>query len=106
MKISVGTAIVISFALLGCGAKELPQQLQVTVPHDFSGPIHLKPCASSASSVAVVDSRGEGVTSACPMDADIEIAVRRDSETIFITKQIKVARTGDGIPVSITFQIP
>jgi hypothetical protein len=106
MKISIGTAIVISFALLGCGAKELPQQLRVTVPNGFSGPIHLRPCAASAPSVAVVDSKGEGMTSACPMDNDIEIAVRRGSETIFLTKQIKVARTGDGIPVSITFQIP
>jgi hypothetical protein len=103
MKISVGTAIVISFPLLGCGAKELPQQLQVTVPSGFSGQIHLKPCAPD---VSIVDSRGEGTTSACPMNSDIEIAVRRGSETIFLTKQIKIDRTGDGIPVSITAQIP
>jgi hypothetical protein len=106
MKISIGTAIVISFALLGCGAKELPQQLQITVPNGFSGPIHLRPCDLSAPNVAVVDSRGEGITAACPMENNIEIAVRRGSDTIYLTKQIKVGRTGDGIPVSITFQLP
>jgi hypothetical protein len=106
MKLSLGTALAISFSLASCAAKNAPARITVRVADTYSDPLHLKPCLESAREPVVVNEQGNGETSACPY-GDLEIIVLKQSKTVYITSEnISVERAGDGIPATITAQVP
>jgi hypothetical protein len=106
VKFSLLTALAISLSLASCAAKSMPTIVTVKVADTYSGPLHLKPCEKSAKEPAVVDQQGNGETSACPYGG-VEIVVIKQTQKIYITsEQVRVDKTGDGIPVAITARVP
>jgi hypothetical protein len=106
MKFSLGIPFVVSLLMLSCAAKEAPSIVSVKVADTYSGPLHLRPCVQGASEPVSVDDRGNGELSACP-SGEIEIAVLRQTKTIRIAPEhVKILKTGDGIPTSISAQVP
>ncbi len=106
VKYSLLTALAISLSLASCAAKSMPTIVTVKVADTYSGPLHLKPCEKGAKEPAVVDEQGNGETSACPYGA-AEIVVIKQTQKIYITsEQVRVDKTGDGIPVTITARVP
>jgi hypothetical protein len=106
MKLSFGTALVISLALASCAAKEAPARVTVRVPDSFSGVLHLRPCVGGAKEPIVADAQGSADIFACPL-GDLEIVVNRGSSTVYIkSEDVSMSRAGDGIPVAITASVP
>jgi hypothetical protein len=106
VKYSLLTALAIPLSLASCAAQSTPTIVTVKVADTYSGPLHLKPCEKEAKEPALVDEQGNGETSACP-DGGVEIVVIRQAQKIYITsEQVRVDKTGDGIPVAITARVP
>jgi hypothetical protein len=106
MRYWVGLALAISLSLASCAAKRMPTIVTVKVPDTYAGPLHLKPCEEGAKEPAVVDEQGNGETTACP-NGDVEIVVIKQTQKIYLTSEkVKVDKTGDGIPVGITANVP
>ena len=106
MKFSFGPALAISLSLASCASKNGPARITVKVGDTYSGVLHLTPCIEGAKEPVEVDEHGNGDTSACPSGV-LEIVVIKRTKTVYIvSERVKVDRTGDGIPVSITASIP
>lgn len=98
--------LAISLLLISCAAKSAPTRITVHVADTYSGPLRLHPCDKDAQDPVIVDEKGEGKTSACPLGDDVEIVVIKSAKTIYIARQkINVARAGDGFPVMISTAI-
>ncbi|MGA2901393.1 MAG: hypothetical protein ABSF40_14270 [Candidatus Acidiferrales bacterium] len=107
MRPRLGRAVVISLCLVSCAAKSAPTRITVKVADGYSGSFRLSPCVDNAQDPVLVDEKGNGKTSACPMEGDVEIVVLRGGNTIYLHgEQIKIARAGDGFPVTISAAIP
>jgi hypothetical protein len=99
--------LAISLLLISCAAKSAPARITVQVPENFAGPLRLYPCDKTALDPVLVNGNGEGKTSACPTGDDVEIVVLKSGKTVYLApEKIKVARAGDGFPVSISAAIP
>jgi hypothetical protein len=106
MKLSFGTALVISLALASCAAKEAPTRVTVKVADTFSGVLHLRPCVGGAKEPVVTDAQGSADMAACPLGS-LEIVVIKGNNQIFIkTEDVSVSRAGDSIPVAVTATVP
>jgi hypothetical protein len=106
VKLSTGVAIAISLSLVSCAAKKAPTRIAVTVADSYAGSLHLRPCVEGANAAVVTDAQGNGATSACPY-GDVEIVLTRQNRTIYIMPEaVRVERTADGIPVTITAEVP
>ncbi len=106
MKLSFGTALVISLALASCAAKEAPARVTVTVADSFSGLVHLRPCVEGAKDPIVADAQGSADMSACPL-GNLEIVVIKGNNTVYVkSEDVSVSRAGDGIPVAVTASVP
>jgi len=106
MKSRFAAASIILLCLVACAAKNSPARITAKVAGIYSGVLHLDPCAKNAQDVAVVDEKGNGSTSACPL-GDVEIVVVERDKTIYIApEKVKVERAGDGFPVTISTVIP
>jgi hypothetical protein len=106
MRLSIGAAIAISLSLASCAAKNAPTLIRVTSTDAYAGPLYLRPCLEKATTPVVIDPQGNGVTSACPY-GDVEIVLTKQGQTIYILPEnVHIQRTGDGIPVTITADIP
>jgi hypothetical protein len=106
MKLSFGTALVISLVLASCAAKEAPPRVTVKVADGFSGVLHLRPCVGGAKEPIVADAQGSADISACPL-RDFEIVILKGSSTVYVRPEdVSVSRAGDGIPVAITASVP
>ncbi len=107
MRPWLGRAVIISLCLVSCAAKSAPTRITVKVPDTYSGSFRLSPCADNTQDPVLVDENGNGKTSACPMEGDVEIVVLKGGNKIYIQRgQIRIARTGDGFPVTISAAIP
>ncbi len=107
MKTWLTTSLTVSIALVSCAAKSAPTRIVINVTDTYSGTIRLSPCQQNAASSVTLNATGAADTSACPPTDDVEIVVVKRAETIYVApEKIKVARAGDGIPVSITAIIP
>jgi hypothetical protein len=107
MRPRLGSALAISLALISCGAKNAATRITVKVADNYSGSLRLDTCAKDTHDPVLIDKNGNGLTSACPMDGDVEILVVKSSRTIYISREkITVARVGDGFPVAIFSSIP
>jgi hypothetical protein len=99
--------LAISLLLISCAAKSAPTRITVKVADTYSGSLRLHPCEKGAQDPVLADEKGNGVTAACPLGDDVELLVVKGSRTIYIAREkIKVARAGDGLPVTITAVIP
>ncbi|MGD0404222.1 MAG: hypothetical protein ABSB66_13600 [Candidatus Acidiferrales bacterium] len=99
--------LAVSLLLVSCAAKSAPTRITVQVPENFAGPLRLYPCDKNSLDPVLVNENGEGKTSACPTGDDVEIVVLKSGKSIYIApEKIKVARAGDGFPVSISAAIP
>lgn len=106
MKLSFGTALVISLALASCAAKEAPARVTVRVADSFSGLLHLRPCVEGAKEPMVADAQGSADMSACPL-GNLEIVVIKGNNTVYVrSEDVSVSRAGDGIPVAVTASVP
>ena len=107
MRPWLGRAVVVSLCLVSCAAKSAPTRITVKVADTFSGSFRLAPCVDNAQEPVLVDEIGNGRTSACPMEGDVEIVVLKAGNTIYLHReQITIARAGDGFPVTISAAIP
>jgi len=107
LKTWLTTSLAVSIALVSCAAKSAPTRIVVDVKATYSGPIRLSPCQQNAASPVTLNSTSVTETSACPATDDVEIIVIKGTKSIYIApEKIKVARAGDGVPVSITAIIP
>ncbi len=107
MRPRLGRAVIISLCLVSCAAKSAPTRITVKVADGYSGSFRLSPCVDNAQGPVLVDEKGNGRTSACPMEGDVEIVVLKGGNTIYLHgEQIKIARAGDGFPVTISAAIP
>lgn len=103
MKTWLKTSLAVSIALVSCAAKSAPTRITVNVNDSYSGPIRLSPCQQNAASPVTLNAAGVADTSACPSTDDVEIIVIKGAKSIYVApEKIKVARAGDGVPVSIT----
>jgi len=99
-------SLAVSIALVSCAAKSAPTRIVINA-NDYSGSIFLSPCQQNAASPVTLNATGTADTSACPATDDVEIVVVKRAGTTYIApEKIKVARAGDGTPVSITTIIP
>jgi hypothetical protein len=99
--------LAISLLLISCAAKSAPTRITVQVPGKYAGSLRLHPCDKDAQDPVMVNEKGEGKTSACPLGDDVEIVVIKGGKTIYLAPaKISVARAGDGFPVTITAVIP
>jgi hypothetical protein len=99
--------LAISLLLVSCAAKSAPTRITVQITENFTGLLRLYPCNKNAPDPVSVDGNGEGKTSACPTGDDVEIVVLKSGKSIYIApEKVKVARAGDGFPVSISAAIP
>jgi len=106
MKYSLYAALAISLSLASCAAKNAPSRVNVKVADTYSGQLHLRPCQDGAKDPVVVDERGNGDMAVCPY-GDLVITVVKPSKTVYITSdKIRIERTGDGIPVAISADVP
>jgi hypothetical protein len=102
MSFRLAGVLFISLCLAGCAAESSPTRITAKVADIYSGVLHLNPCAKNAQDVALVDEKGNGNTSACPL-GDVEIVVVKGDKTIYIApEKVKVERTGDGFPAAIS----
>jgi hypothetical protein len=107
MKTLLTTSLAVSIALVSCAAKNAPTRIVININDSYSGSIRLSPCQQNAARPVTLDANGAADTSACPSTDDVEIVVVKRDETIYIAPgKIKVARAGDGVPVSITAVVP
>jgi hypothetical protein len=92
-----------SLLLVSCAAKSAPALITCAAIENLSSHhLHLTPCSPQAASPVQLDKDGNGATSACPADDNVEIVVIVKGQTIYILPdQIHVARTGDGIAAAI-----
>jgi hypothetical protein len=87
--------------LVSCGLKSPPAIINC-VATSVRTHIHLKPCVLSATTTVSLDTNGNGSTSACPPNDNVEIVVNRNGSTAYILpEQVHIDRAGDGIAVSI-----
>jgi hypothetical protein len=99
--------VAVTLLLISCAAKSAPTRITVEAGDAYSGSLRLSPCKKSAQETVLLDAKGNGTTSACPLGDDIEIAVIKSGKTIYIAREnINVARAGDGFPVMISAAIP
>jgi hypothetical protein len=92
-----------SLVLVSCAAKSAPALITCIAVENLSAAhLHLTPCSPQASNPVQLDKDGNGATSACPADNNVEIVFTRNGQTTYILPdQIHVGRTGDGIAVAI-----
>jgi hypothetical protein len=106
MKLSFGTALIISLSLVSCAAKEPPARVTVKVADSFSGVLHLRPCVAGAKEPVVSDAQGNADMPACPL-GNLEIVVIKGNNTVYLkSEDVRVNRAGDGIPVSVSGSVP
>jgi len=99
--------LAVSLLLVSCAAKTPATRITVRVSENFAGPLRLYPCDKNAPDPAQVNENGEGKTSACPTADDVEIVVLKSGKSIYLApEKIRVARAGDGFPVSISTTLP
>ncbi len=106
MKLSFGTALIISLSLASCAAKEPPARVTVKVAESFSGVLHLRPCVEGAKEPVVADAQGSADMTACPL-GNLELVVIKGNNTVYVkSEDVSVSRAGDGIPVAVTASVP
>jgi hypothetical protein len=99
--------LAISLLLISCAAKSAPTRITIQVTYTYAGSLRLHPCDKDAQDPVIVNEKGEGKTSACPLGDDVEIVVMKSGKTIYLAPaKIIVARAGDGFPVTISAVIP
>jgi hypothetical protein len=105
MTASLRITLVISCFLVSC-AKTGGTAITVQVADAFSGLVRIDACVKDAHENVTVDERGYGTTSACP-SGDLDLVVVRRGKIIPIPPdRVSVVRTGDGMPIVITANIP
>jgi hypothetical protein len=96
--------VAISFALmpetLGC---RKPPVLRVEIPHNFSGRVQVS-CDKFGDNLqaTTVDATGNGVAPVCSDAA--KVLAERDGQAIEVDN-LQWVKTGDGIPVAISFSV-
>jgi hypothetical protein len=83
--------------------REHRQTLRVELPHSFSGPVRIS-CGSYGSELQTtkVNASGTAVAPTC-MKETVDILVVRDGQTVNVDDSLKWEKTGDDVPVSLTF---
>jgi hypothetical protein len=96
--------ILFEFAMMSCGAKSGPDQLKVTAPASYSGPISIRPCVTGAPADSIsLDQSGSGQTSVCPVSQGVQLIVTRGTQTDHVSA--RVVQTGDGIATAINAEL-
>jgi hypothetical protein len=92
-----------SLLLVSCAAKSAPALISCAATENLSSRhVHLTPCSPQAASPVQLDKDGNGATSACPSDDNVEIVLISNGQTTYILPdQVHVERTGDGIAAAI-----
>jgi hypothetical protein len=99
--------LAVSFLLISCAAKSAPTRITVKAGDAYSGSLRLSPCEKAAPDPVLLDAKGNGSTSACPLGDDVEIVVIKSGKTVYIAhEKLNIARAGDGFPVMISAAIP
>ena len=101
--------ILCALLVLSCGAAKSAQEITVQVPDGFAGTLQIEPCNASANADHVtLDARGVATTSACPGRGQlVTLVIVRGGQTYrIVPENVKVLRTGDGLPVRIEATIP
>lgn len=95
-------ALTIATAALGCTREDT---LRVVVPSGYQGHITV-PCigAMDGNRTINVTSSGRAADATCPKD-ELHVVVVRDGVIVAPSKGITWAKTGDGIPVGLEFDI-
>jgi hypothetical protein len=80
-----------------------PAVLTVAIPHNFSGRVQIS-CEKFGDDLqtTAIDATGNGVAPVCSSTA--KVVAERDGQAISVD-DLQWAKTGDGIPVGITFSV-
>ena len=90
-----------SVLLVSCALKSPPAIIKCVATSGRTH-IHLRPCVLNATTPVSLDANGNGSTSACPPNDNVEIVVNRNGSTTYILpEQVHINRAGDGVAVSI-----
>jgi hypothetical protein len=103
LKNRPGIFLCVSLLLVSCAAKSAPALIACSATENLSSRhVHLTPCSPHAANPVQLDKDGNGLTSACPADDNVEIVlIVNGSTTYILPDQVQVRRTGDGIAVDI-----
>jgi hypothetical protein len=96
-----------SLLLVSCAAKSAPALISCSAAENLSGRhVHLTPCSPQAANPVQLDKDGNGATSACPSDDNVEIVLTvNGSTTYLLPDQVRIGRTGDGIAAAIDIDL-
>lgn len=102
------TAACFALILFSCGATNLPVVLKAVAPDNIKGQITIRLCVAGSQTEAAIDGTGIGNSAACFGPEEVlSLHVNHRGKTyIFPVNQLRISRTGDGIPVEVSAQLP
>ena len=83
--------------------REHRQILRIELPHSFAGPVRIS-CGSYGNELqtTTVAPNGTAVAPVCVKET-VDVLVVRDGKTVNVDDSLQWEKTGDGVPVSLTF---